>query len=271
MKPKISIITAVLNGREHVEQTIKSVIDQEIPGIEYIIIDGGSTDGTLDIVKKYEAKLSRWISQPDKGIYDALNKGIELSKGDIIGIINSDDWYARSVIKEIIDVFTKNPEIDIIHGDISLVTDKKAITIVPSVDCKRLNIRPVINHPTCFIRRRAYSAYGTFKLDYKIAADYELLLRMCLGGAKFYYMPQVITYMREGGISDRYAFSAAAEVRKIRIFYGVCKIQAYVEYVIEYILLILRNLLNHLRFRQIIYFRRKMINKINKKHNSDCK
>lgn len=203
---KISIITISYNSVKTIEDTIQSVLSQSYANIEYIIIDGGSTDGTLDILKKYSDKISKVISEPDKGIYDAMNKGVALATGDVVGIINSDDFYVSdSVVANIVKKF-EDTSLDACYGDIEYVdrvdSQKKVRKWVAGEYQKsKLYSGWIPPHPAFFVKREMYTKYGVFNLDFKIAADYELMLRFLFKGIKIEYVPQKLVYMREGGFS----------------------------------------------------------------------
>jgi len=206
---KVSIITAVYNGVETIEGCIKSVVGQNYPDIEHIIIDGGSTDGTLDVIKKYGDSIAKVISEPDSGIYDAMNKGIKLATGDVIGFLNSDDFYASNeVLEKVADVFRKY-DVDSCYGDLVYV-DKNITTKVIrywksgeyKMDLFRYGWMPP--HPTFFARKMIYDKFGCFNTNFKIASDYELMLRF-LERYKIsvMYIPEVLVKMRLGGKSNR--------------------------------------------------------------------
>jgi glycosyltransferase involved in cell wall biosynthesis len=204
---RVSIITVVKNNRSYIEDCIKSVITQQYPNYEYIIIDGGSTDGTIDIIKKYYDHISIFNSEPDSGIYDAMNKGIKLATGEIVGILNSDDIYnSNDVLTEVVREFTEKG-VDAVFADLVYVDRNNTDKIVRYY--KSANFTPnkfaygwMPAHPTFFLKRKYYEKYGLFKTDYKIAADYELLVRL-LGKNKlaYSYLQKVIIKMRSGGIS----------------------------------------------------------------------
>ena len=225
---KISIITVVYNGVEFLEETIKSVISQTYKNTEYIIIDGGSTDGTVDIIKKYEDKITYWISEPDKGIYDAMNKGIKRATGDIVGILNSDDFYASNdVLKTIAGEFT-NKEIDCLYGDLDFVEQSDASKVTKCVKSKPYkggiftknwslsdSIFYAPPHPTFFVKRVMYKKYGLFNINLSIAADYELMLRFLeKHKLKSSYVNKVLVKMRQGGISDQNIIQAKIQSYK---------------------------------------------------------
>ncbi len=201
-RPKISVITVVYNGEKHLEETILSVIKQSFANLEYIIIDGGSTDGTINIIKKYESKINYWITEPDNGIYDAMNKGLAKASGEFVGIINSDDFYEPEALSIIANEVTKNPETDVFFGDLYILNknlaDKQLQTYKKGY---KLNKGFSIWHPTVFVKNQCYKKYGSFDISFKIAADYELLLRLKKNGCFFKYINKPITNFREGGIS----------------------------------------------------------------------
>lgn len=206
---KVSIITVVLNNKSYIEDCIQSVITQKYQNYEYIIIDGGSTDGTVDIIRKYDRYISMWISEPDQGMYDAMNKGIKLASGDVIGMLNADDWYTDSdVISTVVEEFeVKN--VDSIFADLVFVKREHPQQIMRYCDsslfkAERFAYGWMPAHPTFFVKRIFYEKYGLFKTDYRIAADFELLARM-LGNRKisYSYIPTIIVKMRTGGLSTK--------------------------------------------------------------------
>ncbi|MDZ7958560.1 MAG: glycosyltransferase family 2 protein [Aulosira sp. DedQUE10] len=189
MSLKISLITPSFNSEKTIEKTIISVISQKNDSaIEYIIIDGGSTDSTCEIVKKYSDYIDLFISEPDKGPYDAMNKGITHATGDIIGIINSDDWYHDGSIKIVESEFIKNPAIDIIYAPVDNYFSGKFIATFMPGSLNKLPIRFTLNHPSCFIKKTAYDLVGLYDLQYKITADYDLILRLYLSNFKFHFV-----------------------------------------------------------------------------------
>jgi glycosyltransferase len=208
LKQTFSIITTVLNNKEFIEDAINSVLNQTYPDIEYIIVDGASTDGTLDIIKKYESRITKWVSEPDKGIYDALNKGIELSSGDIIGFLHADDVFACNyAVEKVAKRFLQYP-VKIIYSDLEYVTKKNLNRVfrywkAGSYKNYSFSFGWMPPHPTMFVRREVYQRYGGFDTDYKIAADYDLILRL-LGKHRVpsTYIKDVLVRMRIGGKSN---------------------------------------------------------------------
>jgi len=202
---KISIITICFNSVSCIGKTIRSVLSQDWPDFEYIIVDGGSTDGTLDIIREHAAQDRRisWISEPDQGISDAFNKGLRRATGELIGIINADDEYTPGALQAVAREYRSHPECDVFHGDmLRLEGDKPRFVLKPSpVDCRIWRQMP-LNHPATFVTKRAYAGVGEFDVTLRIAMDYDLVLRLYLAGCRFRYVERVLAMMRYGGASD---------------------------------------------------------------------
>jgi len=206
---KISIITVVLNNKPYIEDCINSVLGQSYKNIDYIIVDGGSTDGTVDVIRKYERHLSHWLSEKDRGIYEAMNKGIKLATGEVVGILNSDDYYENGdVIAAVAEEFHKQ-EVASVFADLVYVKRDDTSVVVRYYDSSFFSPEKFAYgwmpaHPTFFVKRIYYELYGLFKTDYRIAADYELLTRF-LGkyGISYRHISKVIVRMRTGGVSTR--------------------------------------------------------------------
>lgn len=205
---KISIITVVRNSKDTIEETIKSVLSQTYPNIEYIVIDGASTDGTLAIIRRYEDKISKIISEEDKGVYDAMNKGLRIASGDVIGFLNSDDLYFDNKIIEKVASIFKKYSVDSLYGDLIYVDRNSPDKIVRY--WKSSNFAPGSflkgwhpPHPTFFVRKKIYERYGCFNLDLRVSSDFELMLRF-LERYKIstYYLPEILVKMRIGGQSN---------------------------------------------------------------------
>jgi len=205
-RPLVSIITIVFNGEEHLEKTILSVANQNYDNIEYIIVDGGSTDGTLDIIRKYGDRIDYWLSESDRGISDAMNKGIEMSSGDIVGIIHSDDFYADpTVLRRVAESFENSSQIKALYGIqdyIDPVSGKNLLTWGRDTDPSEIKKRMYIPHPTLFVRREVYNEIGLFRVDYKVAMDYEFALRLTKY-TRPYFLNYKIACMRDMGTSGR--------------------------------------------------------------------
>lgn len=207
---KISLVTVTFNSAQTLRYTIQSVLFQSYSDIEYIIVDGRSKDDTLDLIKEYEPQFNGrmcWISEKDNGIYDAMNKGIRMATGDIVGIINSDDFYhRRDTIMKVAEAF-KNSDIRAVYGDVRFVNPQNLDKTVRYYSSKRFTpemfrfgFMPA--HPTFFTYRKYFEEFGYYKTDYKIAADYELLIRfLYVHQLKSQYLPFDFMKMRTGGTS----------------------------------------------------------------------
>lgn len=207
---KISIITVTFNSGRTLRDTIESVLRQSHPDIEYIVMDGGSKDNTVDIIKEYEPRFAgrmKWVSQKDKGMYDAMNNGIRMATGDVVGIINSDDFYHRDdVIAKVSEAFENN-DVEAVYGDVRFVNENDLDKTVRYYSSKnfapwrfRWGFMPA--HPTFFTYKRNFDKFGYYHFDYHIAADYELLTRfLYTNRLKTMYLPLDFMKMRTGGRS----------------------------------------------------------------------
>ncbi len=204
---KLSIITVCYNAEQTIEDTIKSVINQNLQDIEYIIIDGGSTDSTLSIIQNYAESISQIVSEQDNGLYDAINKGIKLASGDVVGLIHADDIYIdANSLREVAETFHKH-ETDSVIADLIIVspTDNQKIrryyrgrNFKPGLF--RYGIMPP--HPTFFVKRHCFEKFGLYKTHYRIAADFELMMRFLLvHKICYHYIPKTLISMRVGGTS----------------------------------------------------------------------
>jgi len=201
--PLVSIITVVYNGEKHLEQTIKSVICQSYLHIEYIIIDGNSTDGTLGIIKKHKSKITTFISEKDLGIYNAMNKGLKLAKGEIIAILNADDYYFKDTIQSVVDCF-KESKADIVYGNLTKlrVLNNQEYFKEVQPDISLMEKTMPIFHPATFIKKQVYDELGGFNEIYKLSADYDFIYKAYLTGFKFNYLPKSLAVFRIGGVSN---------------------------------------------------------------------
>jgi len=206
---KISIITITYNSENTVEDTIRSMLQQDFPNIEYIVVDGASIDKTKEIINRYSANIDKFISEKDKGLYDALNKGIAMATGDVVGMIHSDDLYANpSVISKVAQTFAIDPDTEAVYADMVFVDRNDTAKILRTwkageyeEDAFKKGWMPP--HPTFFVRKSVYDKYGGFNLDLKLSADYELMLRFIhKHKIKVTYLPETLVLMRMGGISN---------------------------------------------------------------------
>jgi glycosyltransferase involved in cell wall biosynthesis len=211
-EPLVSIITIVYNGEEHIAGTIRSVREQTYRKLEYIIVDGGSTDNTLAIIREFGDAVTTVISEKDRGIGDAFNKGIRMARGSIIGLINADDWYPPEAIARVVSAMGDH---DIVYGDLQRWKHGRPDGIVRG-DHRRLHSEMTINHPTVFVRQECYRRYGLFDERYECAMDYDLLLRLSLAGCGFVHVPAVLANMRWGGVSDKRWRQGCLETMRIK-------------------------------------------------------
>jgi len=210
---KISIITVCYNSETFIRSAVESVLNQSYKDIEYIVVDGLSTDSTIDIIKEYEPKFNgrmRWISEKDNGLYDAMNKGIRMATGDIVGILNSDDFLSNpNVLQMIVEQFEKDSTIQAVYGDVRFVEPNNLSKIVRYYSSKifspkmfRWGLMPA--HPSFYTYKQNFEKYGYYQTDYKIAADYELLIRfLYTHQLKSKYIPKDFVIMRTGGKSTK--------------------------------------------------------------------
>ncbi len=211
---KFSIITICYNSEKTIERTIKSVLGQTYKDLEYIIVDGCSKDRTLDIVKKYEPLFEgrmKWKSEPDRGIYDAMNKGIRIAKGNIIGIVNSDDWFQPDTLQRVYDYYSLNghDETSCYCGSINFHYNNGTVQEM-SVDLELFDHYSKtyqiggVRHPAVFVPQKVYKSCGLFDEELSIIADTDLLLRFKNNKVKFIPIPFVLSNMSDGGVSNRY-------------------------------------------------------------------
>ena len=194
-----------------------SVLNQDYPFKEYIVIDGGSTDGSIDIIRKYESLLAYWVSEPDKGIFDAMNKGIARCSGDLIGILNADDWYEYEILNEVANRYVETSGSQVIHGMMrNFQTDEFYNITGNSI----LRLRyDMIQHPTCFVPKKIYETYGHFDSHYNYSGDYDLIMRFVKSGVVFSFIEKVLVNFRLGGASSK--SQADVEMWKVRMKYGL--------------------------------------------------
>lgn len=204
-EPLISIITVVFNGEKYLQQTIDSVVHQTYKNIEYIIIDGGSTDDTLNIIKANQTHIDFWISERDNGLYDAMNKGIRKAKGELIGMINSDDWYELNAVEIVVNTYLKHPEKRIFHADRYDVYpngEKKVFAFNPSV-IKFKYFSMTYNHPSMFVSKKLYEEYA-YNTNLNVYSDYQFTLTSFKKDRhQFMHINQPTVNFRLGGVSGQ--------------------------------------------------------------------
>lgn len=262
----ISIITVCLNSEKFIVKAMESVVNQDYDELEYIIIDGGSKDSTLDFIKSYQIKYPfiRYISEPDLGISDAFNKGIKMSKGDIIGIINSDDWLEDNILNKISLSFNHG---DIIHGKLQYWNNsERGFVFIPNISGIERDM--TINHPTVFVKSHIYERFGNFKLDYKFSMDYEIMLRFYLKNVKFYYLDSIISNMSLDGVSDRNWFKGILESRRAKLDNGLNRMTVEFYFIFQILRSSISRLIQTIGFLKILNYYRKHFSIMKKYQNA---
>jgi glycosyltransferase involved in cell wall biosynthesis len=218
--PKFSVITVVYNDVDHIEDTIKSALDQTYQNFEYIVIDGGSTDGTVDLIKKYSKYVTYWVSEPDGGIYDAMNKGVKIAIGDFLYFLNSNDYfYNKDVLKNVAKEYVKNKKAEILYGRqfFKFHNPLKQDGVPPQIPPeKRLPRGNTIYHQASFIKKSVFDKIGLFTTSYKLAGDYEFFCRCFVNGILFICIDEVISIFTHGGrgCETSLAYKENAEIVK---------------------------------------------------------
>lgn len=214
---KVSIITVTFNASDTIEQTIDSVLGQTYNNIEYIIVDGMSTDGTFEKICKYKNRVAKIMHERDNGLYDAMNKGISCATGQVIGIINGDDWFDKDAVANVIDALDDST--DIVYGKINICGCDGSIKSTSAVKIDDIWYR-MIPHPAVFVKKKIYDLYGTFNLSYSLSGDYDLILRFYNEGVRFKYLDKILANFREGGLSTRRRIDGVKEAKKIWMKYS---------------------------------------------------
>jgi len=221
--PRISIITPCFNSEATIADALRSVYEQAYENLQYIVIDGGSTDRTLTIVREWEAQFGgrlEWTSEPDNGIYHALNKGVRRADGELIGVINSDDWYEHGAFHDVARAYVKagKPQHHVFYGQVQLYAPGATVSYRTIRRSNEDLFRgTMIPHATCFVAEAAYRDYGLYDESFAIAADLDLMLRFRAKGVGFTSIEQVIAHVREGGISTHRRYHALARLEQLRV------------------------------------------------------
>jgi glycosyltransferase involved in cell wall biosynthesis len=226
--PLVSILTIVLNAEDTLESTIKNVLSQSYSPVEHIVVDGGSCDRTLDIIKQYEDRIDCWISSTDINTSDAMNKALALANGELIGMISAGDWYEEDAIARVVEAHHQNPEA-IIHGNCQYWSEDLAPRYIMTARDNTTDFLH-INHLTAFTPKTVYQRVGIFDLNFGQANDYEWYLRTKLKDTEFQYLNQVITHMRLGGMSDNNWLHNYHEVTRARIVHGKTPLVSYARF-----------------------------------------
>lgn len=228
--PLVSVITVCFNAADTIRRTVVSVAQQTYAPVEYIVVDGGSTDGTLDIVRQYAPPKTRVISGPDCGISDAFNKGVAAATGEYIQFINADDALAPDKVERSVELFRKRPDAGFVFGDVLKEHPDGTVERVAGDPHYRRRLRYVmtrVNHPTMMVPRSLFGEVGGFDTVWKVAMDYDWLLRLEARSIHGVYSPEIIVIMGAGGVSDAQRFKAFRECRDISIRHGLAPLSAY--------------------------------------------
>jgi glycosyltransferase involved in cell wall biosynthesis len=234
--PLITVVTVVFNGEAHLQQAMQSVVNQPYDHIEYIVIDGGSTDGTIDIIRQYENRLASWSSEPDQGIYDAMNKGIAKASGEFIGFLNADDWYEPGIIPEVAKQITHSPsENRVIYFNYYWWDEELSSETRTPRQCDLKYWKGMsILHQTMFVQTSVYKQLGPYSQEYRFASDYDYFVRMINAGVRFEKIDRYGVNFRKGGTSTKYMNKSISEVSGIvRKYFGAASK--------EYVLFLLTN------------------------------
>lgn len=227
--PLISIVTVVFNGAKTIEESIQSVLNQSYKNVEYIIVDGGSTDGTLDIIKKYEESIAYWVSEEDGGIYDAMNKGIQASKGDTIGIVNADDVLYLDTLERVQSLMLSK-DLDYTYGTVHYMNENGVVfgemSPMPTKDIERQKYYDMpFPHPSMFVKREVYEKTGLYKLEFRLSADYDFVLRVLEAGYRGLALSEPTGKFRSGGESG--GFETFIDTKNVLLGYKVSKVLVY--------------------------------------------
>lgn len=227
----VTIVTICRNSVKTIGKTIESVLTQSFTGLEYIVVDGASSDGTQGIVESFGNSVDIFISEADQGISDAFNKGVRLASGEVIGLINSDDILLPDALHNVCSFFQNNPDVDVLHGDIMLYDDNVFVKrIKPPVHWWYPWRLVLFNHPATFVKKSVYDKYGLFSPEYKFAMDDDLFLKWIRSGVKIEYFPEPLVRMQAGGLSGKFAFQVFSEKRKALIRWGFSPLLANIQY-----------------------------------------
>jgi len=260
-KPLVSIITPVLNGEKFISCTIKSVLSQTYPYIEHIVIDGKSADNTLSIVKESNPKAIV-VSEPDNGATDAINKGLRIASGEIIALLNHDDYYAHdNVIRRVVDLFVADPQLKVIYGKVRsihpLTEQTLAIYGEPFNYEKMLRRYIIMPYPATFLRKEVYATVGAFSVEYVVCTDYEYYLRV-IKSYRPLFLDEILAVMRWGGFSTRNIYRGHREVYKLMRSNGVNRTSASLNLGYKYTMTFLSLALQKIGLNNLVKFYRKM-------------
>lgn len=236
-RPAVSIITICKNSAATIAETMESILGQQLNDLEYIIIDGGSTDGTQDIVRAFGYRVSIFVSEGDKGISDAFNKGIARASGNIIGLINADDRLLPGTLGKVVEFFENNQAIDVMHGDVLFYDGDYFVKRIqpPAHWWLPWRMGAFNIHPATFVRGHLYQKHGHFDTSYKYAMDDDLFMRWLTAGAAIAYLPEPLVRVSAGGVSGRHAFKVFKEKRRALLGNGFQRIPTEIQFICRFI------------------------------------
>ncbi len=235
-EPLVSVVTVCLNAGAHIRNALESVAAQTYPRVEHIVVDGGSTDDTMAIVREFEEGRSprlRWISEPDNGLYDAMNKGVAMATGALIGTLNADDSYEPDSIERVVRAWRERPDAGVIYGDLRAIDAEGhswVLEVPDTVTVAQMRTTMTLHHPATFLSAGVYESLGDYDTRYRIAADYDLLLRALEAGVRFKRVPGVLTNFSLEGVSNRAVREADRETTRVRIAHGVSPVSAWARF-----------------------------------------
>lgn len=259
-RARISVITACYNAADTIERAVKSVLASDYPALEYVVIDGGSTDGTRDILERYRDRIDVLVSERDRGISDAFNKGIERCTGDIVGLVSADDYLPGGALERLADAARAWPEAEIYYGDCIIFDPDGSNEIVarPSdVNWRTLYRENPWRHGAVWVRQEAYERHGAFREDLPINQDYELVFRFFAGGARFRYVPEVLGAIQSLGTNQVKWFRSVRDAFRIRREYGSPLPLAAWRFVLDVARWLVRATLTRLGARRLLGFYRR--------------
>lgn len=236
--PDLSLITVCRNAEETIRDTINSIVPQRREGVEYLVIDGASTDTTQSIVTEFvSAGVDYFVSEPDNGIAEAFNKGIAVAKGEFVGLINADDQLMADTVQFVRTFFKDHPDVDVLHGDILLYEGERFIKqLIPAGSWWHPWRLVLFNHPATFVRRSVYEELGGYNEDFRIAMDVEIFLRWQRNSVEVQYVARPLAIMRVGGLSGVEAEGGFDEYRRALIMHGYPALVANMQYLFKLIL-----------------------------------
>lgn len=250
----ITIITVTYNAQNHLRQAIESVLAQTYSSVEYIIIDGASTDDTLDIIRSYEDAIDHWMSEPDEGIYNAMNKGIALATGDIIGLVNADDVIYSNTLERVAAALSENPKAGFTMGSVELALENGTVIGVtsPLADddlATRMWREMPCPHQGMYVKREIYETIGLYEEHYRLRADYDLLLRLLKADVPYVRLERPVGFFRLGGQSG--GLRTWLETRRILAAYNRPKLPSYLSILSSVLKMILSKILPYLLFKKL--------------------